>query len=327
MPNLRNREFRYLFALVLWFVILGAIYSQKQTIEDDFALYNYRAPAAIVQLANQDQLTAYARRILYVNHPVLDDKTQFNIPCPNNGGEQTIVLGCYHSNQAGIFLLSVSDSRLNGVEQVTIAHEMLHAAYDRLTSSEKSKVDAMLLNYYNNDLHDPRILSTIAAYRRTEPGNVVNEMHSVFGTEVANLPAGLEAYYTKYFVDRSVITSYAADYQAAFTSRQNQVTTDDSQLATLKTQLDNQEALLKQQDASLIANSTQLLAERSTDPLAYNLGVDGYNNQVDAYNNAVDSVKALITQYNQLVTARNAIAVQEDQLVDELTATPASSIN
>ena len=33
--------------------------------------------------------------------------------------EKTIILGCYHSDQEGIFVYNVTDPRLSGVEQVT----------------------------------------------------------------------------------------------------------------------------------------------------------------------------------------------------------------
>src|SRR5665213_3192248 len=202
------RFFRGLLLLGIWLAILGLLAFNRQNINDWWLLRHYQPPPAVAHLADQDTMTDYGRKIFYVNHASIESKTAFPQECPNNGGEQTIVLGCYHSNQAGIFLLSVTDPRLDGVEQVTAAHEMLHGAYDRLSSSAKARVDAMLLDYYNHDLHDQRVRDTIAAYRKSEPHDVVNEMHSVFGSEIAHLPAGLEQYYKHYFTDRSKVTGY-----------------------------------------------------------------------------------------------------------------------
>ena len=140
------------------------------------------------------------------------------------------MLGCYHSGQSGIFVLDVTDSRLDGVEQVTAAHEMLHAAYDRLSRSERSKVDAMLEDYYKNDLKDQRIVETINAYKKSEPKDVVNEMHSIFATEIASLPAPLEKYYQRYFTDRGQIVANAERYKSEFTSRQEAIVGYDAQL-------------------------------------------------------------------------------------------------
>jgi hypothetical protein len=322
-----RRRLVTLLLLLVWFGLLALLLLNRQNIADYLKLRNYNPPVAISTLANQDTMTAYGRRIFYVNHPVLDDKTAFNLVCPNNGGEQTIVLGCYHSDQDGIFLLSVSDPRLNGVEQVTAAHEMLHGAYDRLSRAERKKVDAMLLNYYNHDLKDQRIKNVIAAYRKTEPTEVVNEMHSVFGTEVANLPAPLEQYYKRYFTDRHQITEYAAQYEAEFTSRQNAVTQDDAQLATMKSQIDAAQADLKSKLSVINAQQASLLAERSSGNVtAYNAGVPPYNSLVDAYNADVQSIQSQVASYNQLVTTRNDVALEEDELVKDLTGN-AQTIN
>ena len=321
MPHRRNKKTLLTLAiLVVCLAAVATVIFERRNILDWYALHNYQAPANVAALATQDTMTLYARKVFYVNHPAIDQKAAFNSECPNNGGEQTIVLGCYHSDQAGIFLLNVSDPRLEGVEQVTAAHEMLHAAYDRLSNSERSKIDAMLLDYYHNDLHDSRIINTIAAYKKTEPNDLVNEMHSVFGTEVADLPTGLEQYYKRYFTDRAQITVYAAQYQNEFISRQSEVAADDSELASLKNQIDSDEADLKTEQVQIQNQQSQLANERGSDPLAYNAAVPAYNSQVNAYNAEAGTVQSLINQYNLLVTSRNAVALEEDQLANDLSS-------
>lgn len=305
--------------LVLWLAALGVAAAERQNIYDWVKLQGYQAPVAIASLAREDTMTAYGRKIFYVNHPQLDDKSVFAGKCPNNGGEQTIVLGCYRSGEAGIFLLSVSDPRLNGVEQVTAAHEMLHGAYERLSDKDRQQVDTMLLDYYNHDLHDQRIKDTIAAYKKSEPHDVVNEMHSVFGTEVAQLPSGLEQYYKRYFTDRPQIAAFAAQYQSEFTSRQAVVAQDDARLASLKAQVDAQEADLRSKQSQIDVMQTQLLAKKNGGDIdGYNAGVPVYNGLIDAYNAEVATVRSLVDQYNQLVNERNAVALEENQLTKAL---------
>lgn len=301
--------------------------AERQNVYDWMALRNYQPPSDIVQLANETTMNAYARKVFYVNHPAIDDKTSFNKQCPDNGGEKTVVLGCYHPNQKGIFILQVSDQRLNGVEEVTAAHETLHAIYDRLSSHERNYVDGLLMNYYQHDLRDQRILTTIAAYKQSEPNDWVNEMHSVFGTEIAQLPTPLENYYSQYFTNRKKIAAYAAQYEAAFTSRKAQVSKDDAELASMKIEIAADEALLQAQDKTITNDQARLDdLKNSSDYAGYNAGVPAFNNEVDAYNSLVDTTKNLITQYNQLVLARNAIAIEENQLTQELSASTAKPI-
>lgn len=308
---------RRLVSTVLSLIVIGGsvfIYSQRQQIYDWSRLQNYQPPADVSQLARDDTMTSYAQHMFYINHPDLTaDKSFFNKQCGNK--EQTIVLGCYHGNQQGIYLYAITDARLTGIEQVTAAHEMLHAAYDRLSVSDRKNVDQMLQDFYTNDLHDKRIQDSIDLYKKIEPNDVVNEMHSVFGTEVANLPAPLENYYKKYFGDRSKVATFAANYQGAFTSLQNQVAADDAQLAAWKPQIDTMNNEVDQKQQSLATQKAQLDALRNSGNIeAYNAGIVPYNNAVYAYNALLERLKSLINQYNALVDERNAIAVQENQL-------------
>ena len=330
MPQLTNKHYskspakprRGLLVAVLlaWFALLGLAAINEQKIIDWWRLSSYHPTATVASLASDDTLTSYARKILYVNAPLLAPKSTFNNYC-TAGHEQTVVLGCYHGNQNGIFLLAVSDPRLNGMEQVTVAHEMLHAAYDRLSRSEKNKVNAMLIDYYQHGLHDQTIEQQIAGYQKTEPDAIVDEMHSIFGTEVATLPDPLEHYYQQYFIDRSKVTGMYAQYESEFTSRQAQVAQYDQQLAQLKTEINADETSAQAELNSLNSQRAQLENDRTSDnSSAYNAGVPGYNRAVDSYNAKVTDIRTLIAQYNQLVDDRNAIVLEEQQLMNDISS-------
>lgn len=292
----------------------------QQALIDWLRLRGYVAPVGVAALADDDGMTPQARHLFYVNRPQVTRGSAFTAHCPA-GGEKTVVLGCYIGRDAGIYVYQVTDTRLNGVEQVTAAHEMLHAAYRRLSTTERKKVDAMLQDYYQNDLHDQRLKETIAAYQKSEPNDVVNEMHSVFGTEAANLPAPLEAYYRQYFTNRARVTGYTASYQAEFTGRQTQVAQYDAQLKTMKSQITADEGTLAAQRSLLDATAKRMDQERGAGQVAaYNADVPTYNRLVDSYNAQLAATKDLITRYNAIVDARNQIALEEQQLAQALSA-------
>lgn len=323
----RRRSHTGTVTLLLMVGLVGAAYGARQHLYDSYRLYNYTAPASVVQLADQNGLQPSTRKVFFVNHPQLQEKASFSNACPNGGGEKTIILGCYHSTQNGIFLLKVDDSRLNGVTQVTAAHETLHAAYDRLSRKERQRVDGMLLDYYNNKLQDERIKSTIEGYKKSEPNDVVNEMHSIFGTEIAQLPKSLEAYYAQYFKDRTKVTNFANQYQAEFSSRQAAIKQSDADLAALKQRIGTLETSLDQQQRQITARQQDLVAKRRAgDTAAYNAGVPEYNGLIDDYNRQVRLVQSLVSQYNQLVASRNDVAMQISELSNALSTT-ATQIN
>lgn len=294
-------------------VILVAGWSQSQRIGDWFRLRGYVPTAEIAAITEQTAMTGQGKHLFYINRPALEDKTTFRQNCPDY--EATIVIGCYRQGQGGIHVLKVDDPRLEGVEQVTAAHEMLHAAYDRLRSSERAEIETWLQDFARNGLADERVKETLKSYETTEPGQQANEMYAIFGTEVARLPAELEQHYQRYFSNRAAVVGFAANYQEAFTSRQRQVEAYDKQLNDLNTKIKTNTALLGRRRDELAGAEARLNEYRQAGDIArYNEGVGDYNQRVGAYNVLLEQTRAQIEEHNRIVEARNDIAAQSVEL-------------
>ncbi|HSD56263.1 MAG TPA: hypothetical protein VLA92_03855 [Candidatus Saccharimonadales bacterium] len=305
--------------IVLALLVAGnaTVWVQRQQIADWWKLRNYQAPADIAGLATDTTMTDYAEHLFYVNHPVLEGKQAFNNHCADKS-EETSVLGCYHGNRRGIYLYAVTDERLNGVRQVTAAHEMLHQAYDRLSSNDRKHVDKLLEDFYNSGLTEQDVKTKIDSYKK-QGADTVNEMHSIFGSEVRSLPPELEAYYKKYFTDRLKIVSYSESYQAEFTRRKDLVTQYDAQLADLKSKISTNKSDLSTKLKDLKAREKEINQDVSDQNQAeYNADVQAYNALVEAYNSELAQTRSYIEQYNKIVNERNDIAVQERQLQEAL---------
>lgn len=311
---MHKRHWSYL-ASFLIIVIAATAWFKQDALFDAWRLRSYSPPAEVVRLADATTMTSGARRLFYVYRPVLEDKGSFNQHCSNS--EQTIVLGCYIEHQ-GIYLYNISDARLNGVIEVTAAHEMLHAAYDRLSSKERQRVDTLAAEVART-VTDERLKSTIENYRKKDPSIVPNELHSILATEVRELPGELESYYARYFSDRKKIVSFAEGYKQAFTERENQVKAIDAQLASLKSQIDTLNTSLESQQSTLKTSYDDLQQKRSSGQVeAYNAAVPSYNQAVVAYNADVNRQKQLVSQYNGLVEQRNTLATEENELIKAL---------
>jgi len=298
--------------LVLIALLIGAV-TNFQALEDWWRLRGYNPSPSIVQLADADTMTAQARHIFYVNRPELvSDKTEFRNKC--NFSEQTIILGCYHSRENGIILYDVTDERLNGVEEVTAAHEMLHGAYDRLSSKDKDNINKFLEDYYNNELQDERVKATIDAYKKTEPNDVVNEMHSIFGTEISALPSSLENYYKRYFNNRQAVTSLSDQYAAVFSQNKQQLDSLKRQISQLKTELNGDKAVIDSEQDALLTESRRMQSLLSSGRTAeYNNAVGPYNARVAHLRSLISAYNSKINQVNSLVEQHNSLAyVQED---------------
>ena len=180
-------------------------------------------------------MNEYGKKLFYVQRPLLQNLDEFRNNCSTS--EQTIVLGCYKTN-VGIYIYGIEDSRLQGVKQVTAAHEMLHAAYDRLSQSEKNKVNQLTLSAFNQ-LTDERVKKNIESYRTRDASVVPNELHSILATEVDSLPPELEQYYKKYFIDRHKIVAFSNQYEGEFTRRESAIDAYDKQLEDTKSSIFN----------------------------------------------------------------------------------------
>jgi uncharacterized protein YdaU (DUF1376 family) len=299
---------------------LGLAAANLQSLMDYARLYHYQPTADIVSLADQTTMTPQARRLFYINHPVLADRDSFNGAC-NSRGEQTIVLGCYRSRDHGIYLFRVTDTRLNGVEQLTAAHEMLHAAYDRLSKSERASINTELQNFYDQKVQDKRIRDTVAAYEKSEPNDIVNEMHSIFATEIGGLTPELENYYSRYFTNRQQVVAFANSYQVEFTSRQEKVAAYDARLRSLKAQIDSNSAALAKEEQQIGVQQRDLEQTRASGNVeAYNAKVPVFNARVDQYNALIRTTQNSIATYNKLVNERNEVALEVRGLTQSISS-------
>ena len=304
--------------LCISLVLAVGVFSQFERIVDWWRLRNYTPPPRIAAVADKAAFTPYARRLFYVNHPTVISGTRFTEFC-TIAAEKTIVLGCYHTGDRGIFLHEITDKRLDGVVETTASHEMLHAAYARLSSTERRRIDNIIQQYYDSRLADERVRRTIDAYRATEPNELPNEMHSIFATEVRNLPAELETYYARYFTDRIQVVGLTEAYQAEFTLRRNTAADYDKQLTVLKQSIDNNQALLQTEHNTLSTEAKRLDTVRANVEAAeYNRQIISYNAQVRDYNALLETTKSQIEQYNSIVEKRNALALETQNLVKAL---------
>lgn len=312
------KQFWRVFSIVLSISAIGLSLwgiTHRQDIYDWMALKDYEPPARIAELADKTTMKPESRKVFYVYHPALNDKSSFKKNCPAH--QHSIVLGCY-VNTGGIFLLDVTDERLAGVIEVTAAHELLHAEYDRMSDKERQRVDAMTSKFFAS-LDNARIKKTVEEYRDRDAGVVPNELHSILATEVRNLSPDLESYYSQYFNDRKQIVAFSEKYEQTFVNLKNQVDNYDQQLTDLKSRIESSQARLSEEGAALQSEKNRLDSLISSGQTErYNAAVPGYNAQVGRYNSLISSTRDMIDRYNSLVEQRNAIATTEQELIEAI---------
>lgn len=241
---------------VLVLILAASVFLYRQQIVDQLSLQTYEPSAAVSAITERVSLTDKGKYYFYISQPQVQDRTTFNQSCTTMKHETTVVLGCYATQR--IYLFDVTDAKLDGIKEVTAAHEMLHAVYDRLPATERVRVDK-LIETEAAKITDPDFVKLMKAYEQTEPGAQSNELHSIVGTQVGSLSPELEAYYGQYFQDRAKIVGLYSGYEAVFASVQ-----------------DEQEQLVQEMD-SLVSQIDQA---------------------TDEYNDGVSILDAAIKQFN-----------------------------
>lgn len=243
-PAQRTKHLIQLFVSLLLLAAALLIFTNRQLLYDYAVASQYRPSPPIAAIAERTGLTEKGTFLFYASQPQLLDRAAFNSVCRSEATEHTAVLGCYTRHQ--IYLFDISNQELDGIKEVTAAHEMLHAAYQRLSETDRDKVDAMLdRQSYGAD--DARIKELLAQYEETEPGQRLNELHSILGTEVAQLSPELEEYYSRYFKDRAAVVNLSDRYQAVFASLEAKQETLVTELNVLADQIERLTSVYKRE--------------------------------------------------------------------------------
>jgi hypothetical protein len=274
----------------------------------------------LVVLADGSELTRHARELVADNQTRVDDRDDFNRDCPNPESAATLTLGCYSGTR--IYVLRVDQPNLAGVMNVSLAHEMLHAAFDELSRSERREVVDQL-EAYMDDTGDPRIEALLLEYERTEPGQRATELHSLIGTQVADLPRALERHYARYFEDRSTVVDAFVGYQSVFDDLQARYDELSLQAASIETQITDTDAAYQAAgaEADRLFEQIQSLRNQGRQDES-NALVDAQNAAANRANGLADQHDALVAQYNGLVDEINALAALINESYNAISPVP-----
>ncbi len=290
-------------------LLSGALWmvTNTQRVADQFAVWQFAPPAAIETYAERAGLSDEGRFLFFASRPVIASDTDFNDVCASRQ-EDVGILGCYLPSDQRIFLFDVTDDRLDGLEEVVAAHEMLHAVWDRLSDADRSDLGVLLEAEAAKHADDPGFADTLAFYERTEPGERLNELHSIIGTEFADLSPELEAHYTTYFTDRSLVVALHEKSNAVFEEQE-------AAAAALVAQIDELAASIDADYASYNAQYGQLNEDIDAFNARADAGDFSSQDQFDAERNAILARKATLDAFYATIDAR---ATQYADLVDQL---------
>lgn len=318
LPSSRRKKkglFGGLFTTVLFLVVGLTLAANRQYLYDSFNFWTYQPTNEVASIVERATLTDSGTFAFYSARPEVDGSQSFNSKCDRKE-QNTAVIGCYVNDR--IYVYDVSDSRLDGIKEVTSAHETLHAVYQRLVGPEKNRIDGLLETEYKKLADDPSFAERMAFYARTEPGERNNELHSIIGTEIRSIAPELESYYGKYFKNRSELLNLFDSYNQAFKQLEAESKQLSSQIEVMRKQVDNDKAVYES-EASRLSNDVEDFKKRAaggyfSSQTQFTAEMNALQARIDAVNRRRDTIVAEIEQLRVLIERYNDTATKSQDL-------------
>lgn len=262
------------------------------------------ATPAIKDIGEHSGFNLKGKLLFFRANPELVNADVLDSNCPNDS-ETSIEFGCYLPAQNKIYILEVPDAKYKQVEYTTAAHETLHAAWHKLTDTERGEVAAQLKTLYDDKTNptSAKLTDELKSYGSDE-AVIYSELHSFLGSEydVSQVNQQLSTYYSKYFDNQTVPATANDQFNSAIDTeianldaQYNQLDSINSNADTYKAQhLDNIQAAMRR-------------ADYYGDTYSYNQNVDAYNHNLVYYNSLVDQFNSQRNTYNTEVDSFNAV--------------------
>ena len=299
-----------LFGASLWTVF------NWQLVVDYASVYDFTPDQEIKALVTDSGMSEKGEFHFYSSYPRITDAEEFNSVCQRQE-QSSPILGCYVSGTNRIFIYNVDNQDLKGIKEVTAAHEMLHVAYSRLPQRERDWLEPRLEAAYSRLAND-KLRTRMDYYAKAEPGEKLNELHSILPTEYADLGQELNDYYAKYFDNRQAAIKLYSDYSQVFyeledeamglesklESDAKQINADTSQYQA-DIQMFNQEVATFNQRASsgYFKSQTEFNSARSVlvaRTYAFEARKTALDQKIDEYNVNVDRLNQLGLKIDKL---------------------------
>lgn len=287
---------------------------------------SFKPSAQVTSVEDRLKLTSRGTAIFYASAPKIEDKTSFNKSCQSSE-RTTAILGCYWNQQ--IYLYDIQNEELDGTLEVTAAHEMLHAAYERLNWFERAQINNLLQAEYDAHREDVALKQIMQYYEQSEPGQELNELHSLIGTTVANISPDLEEYYARYFTDRSAIVALNTKYNAVFGEISRQADSLEAKIKAeeplIQAELAQYDAEKQQLEIDIQAFNARANSGGFSSVSSFNIARQALSSRLNEMNARQNALNERVAAYNKLVEELNQLAVRVDQLNESINGASATT--
>ena len=312
------------FLVFLAVLVVGvAAFMHRQDIQDHFRAAGFDPSPRTVEVMQELHLTSTGERVFLASRPTVDGSQLFNEQCADvDHSEQGHVLGCFTGDR--IHLFDVPDERVQGIVEVTAAHEVLHAAYARMSESDRAALAERLTTAFDVlSVEHPELAERMAVYDHLSKAAFANELHSVLGTEVQDLPDWLEAHYAQWFSDRGALVDHFDAYHAVFIELRDQAEALEAEMTALRSDVEQRNVAYDLAVEQFNADTADFRARNDNFEFSENPGefervrgeLEARRAQLQA---TLDALQADIDRYNALRDDLTALSQVSSELEQQL---------
>ena len=257
-------------------------------------------------------LTDRGEFLFKASRPVLSSRDEFNSTCRTVMDEEVAVLGCYVDED--IYVYNIDSAELDGVRELTTAHELLHAVWARMGESERSELAADLKQVLEKN--QEVLGEELNAYDAAEKQE---ELFVRAGTEVANLPAGLEKVYGEVFSNQDKVVGFYNKYIQVFRAMEKEMDELAAQMQSIQGEIDS---LTGEYERRIDLLDGEITSFNNCAETAGCFASEGefYNRRAvlvaerEALEGMYNQINGLVDQYNGLVEKYNADVTRTEKL-------------
>ncbi|MBQ2660989.1 hypothetical protein IJF93_02880 [Candidatus Saccharibacteria bacterium] len=233
MNEVRRTKKRH-YALWLFFVATVVatvvVVLNRGWIYDFYRGMSYQPTAEMSEIKERLNLTSRGAFVFDATWPELKSQDEFNLHC-RTSDMGAAILGCY--TEGNIYVYNIEDEELNGIRELTTAHELLHAVYARMSDGEKEKLEPVLKRVYEANLDT--LEADVSTYGESEK---LEEIYVRAGTEIKKLPDVLEQNYAEIFANQDNVVDFYESYIAVFKEVEAKMEALGDELTTMKAGLE-----------------------------------------------------------------------------------------
>lgn len=237
MNRQRKKSFwqtNYWIAIVVVVIVSGWV--MRQPIIWDFWLgLGYEPSVEVEGIQGELELTDKGKRIFAATRPEVEGSVEFNEHCDSHDAEISL-LGCY--TEGRIYVYDIAVEEIAAAKKVTMAHELLHAVWERMGEWERSGVEELLEEVHQQN--KAWFEGELEAYNEDE---WMEEVYTRAATKLEDLPEELEKHYAKVFRNRQKIVGYYQEYEAPFVRLREEIDALEAKIESVRREIEREKVM------------------------------------------------------------------------------------